>query len=433
MYRLGAKEETFFVLNAAQPFVWLALSRDAQELTAKKIRRAMVACCCRNPFLRGVYDETKGKHEIKICSPEEFVRLESEDPSKLPVFVDSKFETKDAAWAEYVRQAEGPSWKSSFTWELSVHLFDAKHEPEVSCAIFATFNHGIADGFGAFLGLKEFLIALNKADGAALPDCYCLGQPTPVPCSLLEALPKIVYDEEPDEEGKEKLYAAALTSIAEREGKSHRLLEVRHIGKEATAKLVSLCRAHKVTVTAAFITAFRVAVGADVVNVSLPINAREGDSEELCSRFISSKFTARLSGIGDFWETAKVVLEGLREAASSEERWHDQLYQIVRSYCKPLPTPVDHMCSPDDGKEATICVSSLGVIEKRICDDAMDKWAPVDVIGVVRNRVGDGSIVWPLTLHGRLSFALMSNDAIRTRAALKRCADTIARTIESII
>lgn len=83
-----------------------------------------------------------------------------------------------------------------------MHLFDAKNEPDVSCAIFAAFNHGVADGLGTILTLKEFLVALNKVDGDALPDYYCLGESMPIPKTLRETFPKLVYEDRPAEPEK---------------------------------------------------------------------------------------------------------------------------------------------------------------------------------------------------------------------------------------
>ena len=411
----------------------MALSRDAQELTEKRIRRAMLACCCRNPFLRGVYDETKAKYEIKICTPEEFIQLEKEESSKFPVFVDAKFKTKEDAWAEYVKRSEGQFWKSLFTWELSVHLFDAKNEPDVSCAIFAAFNHGVADGLGTILTLKEFLIALNKVDGDALPDYYCLGESMPIPKTLRETFPKLVYEDRPAETEKEELFAKAVAVIKEYERKCNRVVEARHFSRETTNKFIAHCKAHGVTVGAAFTAIYRKAVCADILNVLLPVNVRdEKTEEEVAPRYLSVMFRADFTGTDDIWETARIAGRNIKSASTSEDRWHDGVYRIIRSYLDPVPAPVSHMRSSVHENEASVCISNIGMIERRLYDSKlMTKWFPVDVVMDVINQVGDGVAIWPLTLNGKLSFSILSSSYHRSREIVKKCADDIVEIIEN--
>lgn len=433
MYHLGVKESTFFVLNASQPFIWLTLSRAEQELTVPRIRRAMLACCCRNPLLRGRYDPCVAKDALRISTPEEFVRLEQEEGSPFPVHVDAAFETRAAAWAEYVRQGEGPFWESPFTWELAVHMFAARAEPDVSCAIFATFNHGVADGLGAVLALKEFLGVLNMGAGAALPDSGCLGPSLPVPKPLAEAFPKLVFVDALGAPETEQLFESAKGIIARLKDRHHSHIEVRHFSKETTDRFVARCKAHGVTVGAAFTAIYQKAVGARVLRVLLPVNARDAATEQdVAPRFVSAGFTADFAGLDDVWDAAKVAGTHIKVASASEERWQGQALNIPHGVHVPPHSPVDHMRSLTCDDEAAVCMSNLGVIERRLCGDgkALRTWVPLEFVGLVRNQVSDGTSVWPLTLHGKLSFAMLTSAFLRTKDAARRCADAIAEMVE---
>eukprot|EP00727_Mastigamoeba_balamuthi_P005756 m51a1_g180 hypothetical protein (462) ;mRNA; r:594096-595481 len=442
LIKTGPAEEANVVLNLYQPVLTATLTRGPVELTEQLLRRAYCATCFRHPLLRARRDNDRHRGVLAIPSDDHCAR--AEHLAGLPVFV-HRSSDRETAWGEAMR-ALSEVWSSSHVFQIDAYLLDAAAERELSCVLVAHFNHGIGDGTAFVIALSDYLRALNccGSDGS-LPPINCLGEPKAIPKLSLERFPDYVIPDKDAVTAEER--AAMVDKCLETlraNGKllKHHLRDAR-LTEEQTRGLVSACKAHGVTVTAAVYAAMAIASDARSVQSVLPISLRtEAERNEVgwCARVMPLALDIDPKAVEseDLWAVASQFSGPITAARGDVGKPYIVLSMISlqvalmtldASMQQGMYTMGSEAASQ---KKIALFLSSLGVVDRYFRDGSCDHWRLDDIMLVCINKLTpiDGG-VYAMTLNNRLHLGFLDSSPPHKEQAFQDYVSTTVRLLAS--
>eukprot|EP00727_Mastigamoeba_balamuthi_P005767 m51a1_g181 hypothetical protein (465) ;mRNA; r:595995-597389 len=410
----GVVELDYVVLNLYQPFLTATLTRGPVELTEQLLRRAYCATCFRHPLLRARRDNDRHRGVLAIPSDDHCAR--AEHLAGLPVFV-HRSSDRESAWGEAMR-ALSEVWSSSHVFQIDAYLLDAAAEKELSCVLVAHFNHGIGDGTAFVIALSEYLRALNccGSDGS-LPPINCLGEPKAIPQLSLERYPNYFIPDKDaaTEEGRAKMLDKCLETLRANEKLLKHHLRDARLTEEQTLGLVSACKAHGVSVTAAVAAALTIASDARSMMCVLPVSLRtEAERNEVSMRFRAMLLTPELDPKAvegeDLWAVASRFSGSIAEVRGDVDKPYPIMSMLsLQNALMPADASMMrqgmYMMGPDavSQKRVFLFLSSLGVVDKFFGDCSSSHWRLEDLVLNFSNKHDpiDGG-VFAMTFNNRL-------------------------------